>query len=94
MLECLKSQQQSVESSPLGYEKFRLPPDYDFSAPPQKGKLHYENFDWAPRSEEWQVRARNAMNDLFSARESGSESMQNLLYVSDAEHSDKSHWTK
>ena len=94
MFECLKSQQQSIQSSPLGYEKFRLPPEYDFSAPPQKGKLHYENFDWAPRSEEWLVRARNAMNDLFSARESGSESMQNLLYVSDTKHSDKSHWTK
>src|SRR5687768_1508547 len=69
MLECLKSQQQSIKSSPLGYERFRLPPEYDFSAPPQKGKLHYENFDWAPRSEEWLARARIAMNDLFSARD-------------------------
>jgi len=94
MFECLKSQQQSVESSPLGYERFRLPPEYDFTAPPQKGKLHYENFDWAPRSEEWLVRARNAMNDLFPAREAGSKSMQNLLYVADTEPYDKSHWTK
>ena len=94
MFECLKSQQQSIESSPLGYEKFRLPPEYDFSAPPQKGKLHYENFDWAPRSEEWLGRARHAMYGLFSARETGAESMQSLLYASDTEHSDKSHWTK
>ena len=94
MFECLKSQQQSIEASPWGYERFRLPPEYDFSAPPQKGRLHYENFDWAPRSEEWLVRARNAMNDLFSTRESGSDWMQNLLYVSDTEPSDKSHWTK
>lgn len=94
MLECLKSQQQSIESSLLGYEKFRLPPEYDFTAPPQKGKLHYENFDWAPRSEEWLVRARHAMKDLFSAIKSGSPSIQNLLHVPESKHSDKSHWTK
>lgn len=94
MFGCLKSQRQSVESSPLGFEKFRLSPDYDFSAPPQKGKLHYENFDWAPRSEEWLVRARNGMKDLFSPRESDPQSMQNFFYVSDPEDSDKSHWTK
>ena len=79
MLECLKSQQRSIESSPLGYERFRLPPEYDFSAPPQKGKLHYENFDWAPRSAEWLERARKALTGLFAGRKSDSESMQNLL---------------
>jgi hypothetical protein len=65
MLECLKSQQRSIQASPLGYERFRLPPEYDFNAPPQEGKLHYENFDWAPRSTEWVERARKALNDLF-----------------------------
>ncbi|HKO60104.1 MAG TPA: PIG-L family deacetylase [Pyrinomonadaceae bacterium] len=79
MLELLKSQQQSIQASPLGYERFRLPPQYDFSAPPQEGKLHYENFDWAPRSDEWLVRARKAMSDLFATRQSNSGSIQNFL---------------
>ncbi|HEY5885064.1 MAG TPA: PIG-L family deacetylase [Pyrinomonadaceae bacterium] len=65
MLDCLKSQQQSIQASPFGYERFRLPPEYDFNAPPQAGKLHYENFDWAPRSIEWQTRARKAMSHPF-----------------------------
>ena len=94
MLACLKSQQQSVQSSPFGYERFRLPPEYDFNAPPQKGKLHYENFDWAPRSDEWLLRARKAMNDLLSRPKSDSDSMQNILYAPLSDDSDKSHWTE
>lgn len=94
MLECLKTQQQSIQASTLGYERFRLPPEYDFNAPPQDGKLHYENFDWAPRGAEWLVRARKAMSDLFAAPKSNAESMQNFLYDSPTKHPDKSHWTK
>jgi hypothetical protein len=53
--------------SPVGPEKFRQPSAYDFSTPPQGGKLHYENFDWAPRREEWQSLASEALADLFPA---------------------------
>jgi N-acetylglucosamine malate deacetylase 2 len=79
MFECLQSQRRSMDASPVGLERFRQPPEYDFSVPPQKGMLHYENFDWAPRSTEWQSRARQALKDLFPSSQSGSRSMQNVL---------------
>jgi hypothetical protein len=56
-----------LEVSPVGSEKFRRASAYDFSAPPQDGKLHYENFDWAPGREEWQSLACAALADLFPA---------------------------
>ena len=79
MLECMPSQRRSIQASPVGFERFRLPPEYDFNVPPQKGKLHYENFDWAPRSTVWQSRARQALKDLFPSRKSESQSMQDFL---------------
>lgn len=65
MFACFETQRESLKVSPLGPEKFRQPAAYDFSAPPQDGKLHYENFDWAPRRDEWQSLARQALDDLF-----------------------------
>ena len=65
MFACLGTQRESLEVSPVGPEKFRQPSAYDFSAPPQDGKLYYENFDWALRSSEWQSLACKALADLF-----------------------------
>ncbi len=65
MFACFESQRESLEVSPYGPERFRQPVSYDFTAPPQAGKLYYENFDWALRSEEWRSRARQALADLF-----------------------------
>ena len=65
MFDCFESQRESLEVSPVGPEKFRQPSNYDFSNPPQNGKLHYENFDWAPRRDQWQSLAREALADLF-----------------------------
>jgi LmbE family N-acetylglucosaminyl deacetylase len=65
MFACFETQRDSLEVSPVGPEKFRQPSTYDFSAPPQDGKLHYENFDWAPRRDEWQLLARKALTELF-----------------------------
>lgn len=65
MFACFESQRESLEASPFGPEKFRPPVAYDFTSPPQEGKLHYESFDWAPRWGEWQSLARQALADLF-----------------------------
>lgn len=66
MFECLQSQRESLNASPFGPEKFRQPETYDFTTPPNGGKLYYESFDWAPRWDEWQTLARQALEDLFS----------------------------
>lgn len=65
MFACFASQKESLEASPFGPERFRQPMAYDFTTPPQEGKLHYENFDWAPRSDEWQSLACKALAVLF-----------------------------
>jgi len=67
MFACFETQRESLRVSPVGPEKFRQPSTYDFSAPPQDGKLHYENFDWALRSDEWQLLASKALAELFPA---------------------------
>lgn len=67
MFACLETQRESLEVSPVGPERFRQPLNYDFSVPPQNGKLHYENFAWALRSDEWQSLASQAWADLFPA---------------------------
>lgn len=65
MFACFATQRESLAVSPFGPEKFRQPSTYDFTTPPHAGKLHYENFDWAPRSGEWQTLASKALADLF-----------------------------
>jgi LmbE family N-acetylglucosaminyl deacetylase len=65
MFACFETQRKSLEVSPVGPERFRQPPAYDFRVPPQEGKLHYENFDWALRRDEWQSLAVNALDILF-----------------------------
>ncbi len=65
MFACFETQRESLDNSPIGPEKFRQPLAYDFSTPPQKGKLHYEKFDWAPTREEWQSLACDALANLF-----------------------------
>ena len=67
MFACFETQRESLALSPVGPEKFRQPSMYDFSAPPQDGKLHYEKFDWAPTKDDWQLLARDALADLFPA---------------------------
>jgi len=67
MLACFETQRASLTVSPFGSEKFRQASTYDFTTPPHDGKLHYENFDWAPSRGEWQKLASKALADLFPA---------------------------
>ncbi|MEO7971104.1 MAG: PIG-L family deacetylase [bacterium] len=68
MFACFETQRESLDASPIGPEKFRQPLAYDFTSPPQAGKLHYEKFDWAPTRQEWQSRACDAWANLFPQR--------------------------
>jgi len=78
MFDCFQSQRASLEVSPLGPEKFRQPPAYDFNAPPQDGKLHYENLNLGLTSEEWHTLAGNALVELFPARQSTATNSSSL----------------
>ena len=65
MYECFATQREALKENPLGPERFRRPPLYDFTLPPQHGKLNYENFDQEFTRQEWQFLARKAWIDLF-----------------------------
>lgn len=65
MFECFATQRESLKSNPLGPEKFRRPPAYDFLAAPQLGKLNYENFHGGITRDEWLALARQGWTDLF-----------------------------
>jgi N-acetylglucosamine malate deacetylase 2 len=65
MFECFETQRECLRASPMGPERFRKPATYNFTTSPNGGKLHYENFDWAPSGSEWRSLAREALADLF-----------------------------
>src|SRR3989442_6591582 len=67
MYDCFATQRQVLKASPIGPEKFRQPPCYDFRRPPQRGKLHYENFACGLTGEQWQILACKALENLFPA---------------------------
>jgi N-acetylglucosamine malate deacetylase 2 len=65
MFDRLTTHRECLHASPVGPERFRRPARYDFSVPPQSGKLYYETFDSSIKSDEWQLLARQALADLF-----------------------------
>jgi LmbE family N-acetylglucosaminyl deacetylase len=65
MLACFRSQRTMLQAFPIGQERVRPAPDYDFSAAPHPGRLFYENFGWGgidgPR---WRSLAQAALASL------------------------------
>ena len=66
MFDCFTSQREVLAKTPLGPEKFREAPNYDFRLPPYFGKLHYEKLDWDMTGAEWRSFARQALKTLFT----------------------------
>jgi LmbE family N-acetylglucosaminyl deacetylase len=46
MLDCFATQRQVLAAFPIGTERLRPAPHYDFTQPPHPGRLFYENFPW------------------------------------------------
>lgn len=65
MFECFATQREALKLNPLGPEKFRRPPAYDFMMPPHLGKFNYEDFHSGITRDEWLALARQAWSDLF-----------------------------
>jgi LmbE family N-acetylglucosaminyl deacetylase len=64
MLACYRTQQGVLRNFRIGHERFRLAPDYDFTAPPHRGRLYYEQFPWGITGERWRTMARSASDVL------------------------------
>jgi LmbE family N-acetylglucosaminyl deacetylase len=58
---CFKTQQHVLQYFPIGMERFRVAPEYDFTKPPHPGRLYYEQFDWGMTGAQWRTLAREAL---------------------------------
>ncbi len=64
LLACYTTQQKVLQYFPIGHERFRVAPRYDFTKPPHPGKLYYELFDWGMSGERWRQLATSAIQAL------------------------------
>lgn len=64
MFETYRSQSKVLQAFPVGVERFRPAPSYDFTKPPHPGKLYYENFEWGITGTEWRSLAAAALHQL------------------------------
>ncbi len=60
MLACFESQIAMLKNFSCGHEDFRRSPSYNYSAPPHKGVLFYEMFDWNMTGRKWRALAEDA----------------------------------
>lgn len=64
LLACHNSQDSMLQTVPLGEERLRLAPWYDFTVPPHPGRLFYEQFAWGITGAGWRDRAAHALRQL------------------------------
>lgn len=64
MINCFATQCGVLKAFPRASERYRRAPLYDFTSPPHKGKLYYENFDWGITGADWREKAKEALADL------------------------------
>lgn len=64
LFNCFKTQQEVLQYFPIGVERFRLAPEYDFDLPPHEGRLYYELFNWGITGERWRKLAHAALARL------------------------------
>jgi LmbE family N-acetylglucosaminyl deacetylase len=64
MLECYASRARELESFPLGQERYRAAPRYDFTRPPREGTLPYESLGGMMTGARWRELARGALQTL------------------------------
>ncbi|HEU4566228.1 MAG TPA: PIG-L family deacetylase [Gemmatimonadaceae bacterium] len=64
MYGCYASQAAVLAAFPIGVERFRLAPSYDFLRPPPVDDILYERFDWGMSAARWCALARAAHAEL------------------------------
>jgi LmbE family N-acetylglucosaminyl deacetylase len=64
MLAAYATQREVLGPFRADVERFRVAPSYDFGAPPQEGRLHYERFGFGVGGAMWRAMARAAIKKL------------------------------
>ncbi|HEY9510577.1 MAG TPA: PIG-L family deacetylase [Verrucomicrobiae bacterium] len=65
LFNCFKTQQNVLQYFPIGVERVRLAPHYDFSRAPHEGRLYYELFNWGTTGEHWRKLAAAAAHRML-----------------------------
>lgn len=63
MVACYETQARVLGQFPIGAERFRVAPRYDFARAPHDGVLWYECFDWGMTGARWRALAGHALSD-------------------------------
>jgi LmbE family N-acetylglucosaminyl deacetylase len=79
MFQCFRTQRDVLRAFPIGVERFRRAPRYDFTRAPHQGKLHYEQFDWGMNGEQWRILAHEALASLLQGRHHGAFSTERCV---------------
>ena len=61
MFDCFVTQREILAWFPIGIERFRPAPRYDFTKPPHEGRLFYEQFEWGMTGERFRSVAREVL---------------------------------
>jgi len=64
MMDAFTTQRSTLSPFPVGFERFRLAPSYDFGELPNQGRLLYEQYAWGLTGARWRELARAALADL------------------------------
>ena len=64
MFDCFATQREVLHWFPIGVERYRAAPPYDFIHPPHVGRLHYEYFNWGIKGARWRTLAHEALSRL------------------------------
>lgn len=65
MLDCFRTQRETLRPFGIEVERFRRAPRYDFTQPPAPA-VYYDRFPWGMRSSAWLERAREALAGLWA----------------------------
>jgi N-acetylglucosamine malate deacetylase 2 len=64
MFECFRTQHKVLRQFKIAEERFRRAPAYDFTSPPHRGRLWYEQFSWGITKSRWLALAKSAAEEL------------------------------
>lgn len=64
LVECFATQRQTLAYFPIGTERLRPSPVYDFLRPPHEGRLFYESHAWGTTGSQFRRLAAQAMAEL------------------------------
>jgi LmbE family N-acetylglucosaminyl deacetylase len=64
LVECFPTQRETLKYFPIGVERFRVAPQYDFTRRPHPGKLFYEMHPWGMTGERFCRLTKEAMEEL------------------------------